>query len=218
MAESLADIVRSLWTRIRVGVRVAVSGEVVTFDPYTGTVTALPSVSESDGRGNVVPSVQVHKVPVIMPGGATRGITFGLDADDRVLMVVRHRSHDEVDGGTEALPVTPQANRRMNYADSVALPGYVPPEIGRPSAHVRSDGQLVVYMGSSEAMHVGDSMAAIALARADRTDAQLEEIRNLLKSWTTVPNDGGLALQTMAKGMWLTSSPTTATDRVKVDK
>lgn len=214
MAADLPSLVSRLATRVRRSVRVAVSALTESYDAASQSARLAPSVVEADA--DAAPSV--GGVPVLWPGGATRGITMGLEADDGVVLVVRHRSHDEVDGGTGALPASPSAGRTMSYADAVALPGYVPPADGRASSQYRSDGQIVVYLGSGESVYVGSSTAALALARADRTDAQLQQIRDVLTTWVVVPGDGGAALKAAMLAALASSPPVSvAASRLKVD-
>lgn len=220
MADSLATLVTTLYRRVRLGIRVATSARVVTWDADTCSVSALPSVDEQDlqdGEARTIEAVTAHKVPVIQPGGALRGRTYGLSADDGLVLLMRHRSHDEVDGGTEALPVSPESNRRMSYADAVGLPGYVPPQTGRPAAHYRSDGQLVDYMPSGESLHVGASTAAFALARADLVEAQLTALLSAIQAAPVVGGDGGASFKAAIIAALSSWPAPVATTRLKVD-
>lgn len=218
----LSDLASGIIKAVDRRIRVAVVGRVRSFVASASKATVQPSVSEQrmiDGEIVTVPPAEVPGVPVLFQGGAKRGHTFGLDAGDDVVLVVRHRSHDEVDGGTNALPVDPKASRRMNMSDAVALPGFVPKGVGRDSSQYREDGQHVFYMEGGESVHVGSSTAALLLARADRVDAQLAEIRDILQTWTVAPSDGGLALKTAAIAAWSASPPASvASSRVKVDE
>ena len=101
------------------------------------------------------------------------------------------------------------------------LPGYVSRATGRPSSQRRADGALVIYLHGSEPVYVGVSTASIDVARADRVDAQLQQIRDLLTTWVPVPNDGGLALQVAALALWpplpAPQPSSVASTRIKVD-
>lgn len=208
---TLQDLAVSLLTRAKAVVRVAVTGTLSDHDAQASTVTAAPDVSDG------VPPPAIPGVPVLMPGGSLRGLTFGLADGDRGVLVVRHRSHDEVDSGTAALPVTPSATRQMSLADAVCLPGYVPPADGRPAAHYRSDGAPVLYMDTGEALHAGVSTAALALARADLVEAQLSALKSAISAAPVTPGDGGLAFKTALLAA-LTSWPASvSTSRVMVD-
>ncbi len=205
-------------------VRVSVSARVRSFDAASSTATIAPSVVEQrlvDGELLTVPLAVVPGTPILMPGGSRRGFTFGLDSGDDVVAVVRHRSHDEVDGGTEALPSSPAASRRMNYSDAVGLPGYVPPANGRPAAHFREDGQLVAYMESGDALHVGESTAALLLARADRVETELAALKSVFDAHIHQVVGVVVGPTTVPSSPTITPFPTpgdTSSARVKVDK
>jgi hypothetical protein len=206
---TLADLTTAILARARAVVRVAVTGTLSDFDAGASTVTASPDVSDG------VPPPAIPGVPVLMPGGSLRGLTFGLAPGDRGVLLVRHRSHDEVDSGTAALPVTPRASRQMSLADAVCLPGYVPPADGRPAAHYRSDGEPVLYMDTGEALHVGLSTAALALARADLVLAELQAIKATFDAHTHLSAAPG---SPTAVPVPLLGAPgSVACDRVKVD-
>lgn len=212
MGEKLSDVVVRLYRRVRRSVRVGVSALVSDYDPATQTVRAAPSVIEHGQSG----APGMDGVPVLWPGGSLRGLTMGLEDDDGAVLLVRHRSHDEVDGGTTALPANPQASRTMSYADAVALPGYVPPGVGRPSSQQRSDGQPVLYMPSGEALHVAVATASIALARADLVLSELQSIKAAfdLHTHTGVTTGPGVS---GAPAVPLPSPSSVATDRILVD-
>lgn len=213
-------IVGSLLRRVRT----AVVARVQAYDPATQTATALPLVGEqdaADGSTRELEPVPLSRMPVLHLGSRKRGITHGLEQGDTGVVLVRHRSHAEIDGGATG-PATPQSTARLQIGQGVLLPGYVASGAGQPAAHYRSDGQMVAYLDSGEALHVGVSTASILLARADRVDAQLQQIRDLLTGggvpqWVPVPNDGGAALLAAASALWTAPSTSVATSRVKVD-
>lgn len=57
---------------------------------------------------------------------------------------------------------------------------------------------VVIRLAPNGIVHLGEENAAAELARADRVDAELARIWNLLTTWPFTPNDGGAALQTQA--------------------
>jgi hypothetical protein len=208
---TLTDLAVALLSRAKAVVRVAVTGTLDDYDAGASTVTAAPDVSDG------APPPSVYGVPVLMPGGSLRGLTFGLAPGDRGVLLIRHRSHDEVDAGTTALPVTPGASRQMSMADAVCLPGYVPPADGRPAAHYREDGAPVLYMDAGEALRIGVSTAALALARAVLVASELTALKNAINGATPVAGDGGAAFKAallLALSAWPGS---VGTDRVLVD-
>lgn len=206
---TLTDLATALLERARAVVRVAVTGTLDGYDAESSSVAALPDVSSG------VPPARIQGIPVIFPGGSLRGLTFGLEDGDRGVLLIRHRSHDEVDAGTTALPTTPAASRQMSMADAVCLPGYVPPADGRPAAHYRNDGQPVLYLDAAEALHVGVSTAALALARADLVLAELQAIKAAYDVHTHISAAPGNP--TAVPVPLLPAPASVATDRVKVD-
>ena len=157
----------------RAAVRTAVTARVVSFSQGDGssspTATVMPMVSEErlvDGEYVTVTPYEIPDVPVVIPGGAKRGVTFGLARGDRGILLYRHRSHDELDHGSDDGPVAPKSHRRMNISDVVFLCGFSQPGKGMPANSTDSGGALVLYFPSGESLLIGDSTAAKALALA----------------------------------------------------
>lgn len=171
----LAETVATLRDSIRAGIRVAVVARVETYDAAQQTADVLPLARESwtvDGQQVEIEPVPARGVPVVWPGGGGRSLTMGLAKGDLVLLVIRHISHDEVDGGASK-PLTPALARRLDMADAVALPVFVAPGGGQG----RSDGQPALVMLGGEALHVGASTADRALALAQETKAHLDALQ-----------------------------------------
>lgn len=220
----LSTLAEGILATARRLIRTAVVGTVQAYDRAKLSAGVRPDVLERtvvDGVLTDIPTVTQPGVPVLHYGGQRFGFSYGVQEGDRVVLVYRSASHDEVDSDA-AVPASPQAGRRHDLSDVVALPGYHPPATDAASARVRSDGQPVMFLDGSDRLHVGASTAAIDLARADRVDTQLEQIRDLLTGngvppWVPVPNDGGAALLTAASTLFGAPSPSTATARVRVD-
>lgn len=158
-----------LYDLLRRDGRVACVAEVLRYEPNPSRVDVLIGVREEritpDGTPDPQPPVTVQGVPVVWPRGGGRSLTWGLEAGDRVLLVYRHRSHDEVDGGAP-LPVLPAASRRQNESDVIALPGFLPPG-GASASEERADGRPVLVLPSGEALYLGGTSAAFRLAVAE---------------------------------------------------
>lgn len=208
-----------LYDAIRQGLRIAAVAKVEAYDASKPSCDVVVLVQEERMVNNarrVIPEIRVPGVPVMWPGGSTRSLTMGLEVGDLVLLLVRHRSHDEIDGG-EPGPVQPVSTRRMNYADAVALPGFVPPDTGMDSGAFRADGQPVLAMPPGEAAHVGASTANLVLVREDL----LSSFLSTLKAWidghthtgvTTGPGVSGIPVVPLSPSAGAISS-----DRIKVD-
>lgn len=178
LPDPLATLARLVVDTVLRRVRTSVVGRVESYDPAAQSAQVLPLVGEQDdydGEPRELGPVALQGVPVVHYGSGKRGITFGLDSGDPVVLVVRHRSHQEVDAGANP-PITPQRSGRMALDEAVALPGYVPPGTGQATAHQRSDGAMVIYLDVGEPVYIGDSTAAKALALAEKVDARLSAI------------------------------------------
>jgi len=124
--------------------------------------------------------------------------------------------------------------RRHHLAHAVAIPGFYPAAKNIPSedanrrelvvgfeggatVRVRSPqapASNTVVLETSAQVILGGEVGAQFMARADRVDAELARIRDVLTGWIVVPNDGGAALKTAASAAF-TSAQSTAADQVK---
>jgi hypothetical protein len=144
--------------------------QVPDIDPATGDVVGL-----------VAPVLRGRRV--LWPGGGGVSLTWALEAGDVALVLIRSRSHDEVDSGA-ALPVTPASTRRGNLSDAVIIP-LIGQAAGLGASAFRSDGQPVLVPGGvSDALFVGASTAAKALALAEESAARIARIENFLNTAT----------------------------------
>lgn len=93
---------------------------------------------------------------------------------------------------TVVLCLSNRAKRPKNMADGeTAVYG----EAG-PIMLCDKDGNIVL----GETYATKDAAKAVAIA--EKVEAELKKITVLLATWLVAPNDGGLALQTGAKGLW----------------
>lgn len=88
---------------------------------------------------------------------------------------------------------------------------------------LKNDGELVVESTEGGAqvrvapdgtVHLADETGAAKMARADRVDAEIARIWNVLTTWVVSPNDGGAALKTAA-GTASADVQSTAADKVR---
>ncbi len=173
--ESIADANLKVLEVVERMVRVAGAATVESYNAEAQTAQVRPDVLEEvviEGDVANLPASSIFEVPVQFPGTARAGMTFGLDEGDRVLLIYRHRSHDESDAGA-APPIVPQSSRRMNPADVVAIPLQLS---GQPAAHWRSDGALVIYSSGSTPIYMGASDAAYFASRDDRVQAEIQRV------------------------------------------
>lgn len=218
MINDLAKLTRRILDVVKRSARTAVTGTVGAYDAAKQAISVTPDVSEAvriDGELTAVPTVEVPGVPILQYGGQSFGLSYGVEAGDRVLLVYRHRSHNEVDSGA-AVPLEPQSGRRSSVADVVGIPGYHPPAGDLASDRYRSDGQPVMFIAGGAPLRIGVSTAAIALARADLCMARLDAIQTAFNAHvhagvTTGP--GSTAVPTPT----ITGSNDVSSSRVRVD-
>jgi hypothetical protein len=210
-----------LYDLLRRDGRVACVGEVLRYEPNPSRVDVLIGVREDrvtpDGEPDPQPPVTVPGVPVVWPRGGGRSLTWGLEPGDRVLLVYRHRSHDEVDGGAR-LPVLPAAGRRQNESDVIALPGFLPPG-GASAGEERPAGEVVLAMPSGEALHLGAPNAALRIVVAELLSPYLAA----LEGWLATHTHSGVTTGPGVSGPPVLPPPDAlspgemATDRLRVD-
>lgn len=219
-AAPMERLVETIMTRIEQTTRVSVIGEVEAYDPETQTCTVRPLVPEQDlfeGEARDLDPPQLKGIPVLHHGGSLRGLTMGVEVGDRVLLVVRHRSHQEVDDGAQP-PISPQDGRRMSLSEVVAIPGYTTVNPAPPSSSYRTDGQPVLYMGASESLHLGIGTANIDVPRDDLAQQQWTKI------WTYIAALEAQLVTSIPAGTWTPPSGVprgtdpTASTRIKVDE
>ncbi len=190
---------QAMYDGIRASLRVSVVAKVEAWTADPPTVDCTPLVLEepaglTDEGKRPAPfgSITLLGVPLILPLGADRGLTFGLKAGDLVTLLVRHRSHDEVDDGSTT-PAAPASLRRLDFSDAVAIPGFTAPGgTALGSAKARSDGAPVLFMAGSDIFYIGDGNAAIKLARADLVESWMDAVKNYIAA-LTLPVAGAVA-------------------------
>lgn len=162
--------------------------EVLAYDAAAQTADVrlcvqIPDLDPASGEvvGLVAPVLRGRRV--LWPGGGGVSLVWSLGVGELVLVEVRSRSHDEVDSGS-AVPVTPASTRRGNLSDLVVIP-LRGDAAALPSSAFRSDGQpVLVPGGAGDALFVGASTAAKALALAEESAARIARIENFLNSAT----------------------------------
>ncbi len=213
----LTDALQATRRGAAADVETVLVAEVERYDAAQQTVDVRQVVAprfESGGVVTFADPVALTAVPVRWERSGARGLTFGLDVGDRGYLVVRSRSHDEVDDGETASTVRPVSQRRHALRDAYFVPGYQP-RGGLTSSDYRSDGQVVLTMPSGEALHLGTATALELIARADLVLAELQAIETTLTTGST-PTGGGTVTFATAY-IAPTSASAIASDRVKVD-
>jgi hypothetical protein len=75
------------------------------------------------------------------------------------------------------------------------------------------EGGSVIRIAPDGGVHLGDASGAAKIPRADRVDAEIDRIWQLLTTWTVAPMDGGAALQAAAN-IEVLNVLSTASDKV----
>jgi hypothetical protein len=187
---TLPDLALRLLDAVRVGAPDTVLFvEVVAYDPDAQTADVrlcvqVPEVDPDTGEISGLIAPVLRGRPVMWPSGGGMSLVWGLAQGDIAQGVIRSRSHDEVDSGS-AVPVTPASTRRGNLSDLVVVPLVGGGASPLAAAAYRSDGQpVLVPGGAGDALHVGASTAAKALALAEESAARIARIENFLNSAT----------------------------------
>lgn len=202
---SLPEALRAVCRTLQAGVRVAVAAEVLAYDRTDQTVRVRPLVADPyiDGDPAWQEAPPIDGVPVLWLRAGSVTLTAGVEAGDVGLLLIRDRSHDEVDDGQTGEQVTPSSARRWDYADAVYLPAQVVPADPIGSGGHRADGAPVLAMGAGQALRVGAATASTAVARADRTEARLDA----LEAWSGVHTHNGVTVGAGTSGTATGVSP-----------
>jgi len=73
-----------------------------------------------------------------------------------------------------------------------------------------------IYLRSDGSVYVGDGDQYVALA--NKVDAFISDVVDLLTGWSVLAQDGGAALQNAANTLWATPPSTTASSNLKADE
>ena len=146
-------------------------------------------------------------------------MTMGLAIGDLVVLLVRHQSHAEVDNGAFE-PLDPASTRRMDFSDTVALPGFAGAEGER--LPIRDDGEPALTMPGSEALHVGDVSTGYSVVRTDLLIRWIDDWRTWANGHTHTYHPGTLPLAATTSPFQtappVPSEASLQTVRIEVDK
>lgn len=183
------------------------------------TPLAWDWLPQPDGSSVVAQLPRVDGVPCAHIGGGGVSLTWDYAAGDLVIVGVRDVSHDEVDGGRTATG-EPASLRRWSWADAVVLGAFAAPTSPLPSAAVSASGP-VLRLPDGDALRVGDSTAAKALALAEKVATQISRIETEFNTHThvlTIAVGGGSGTAAVpANQVTPTTTPAdVSTDLIKV--
>jgi len=178
----------------------------------TATVELAVELDKPDGSRYAMPALL--SVPVCWPRGGGFAFTAPMTSGDSVLVLF---SEEDPGQWYTTGQVSPPEIERRHGLYAFAIPAaFNLTQVLLP--HQVDGSAAVVSHTNGGALQVTDTVSVAALdfvALATIVNTQLEEIRNLLKTWVPVPNDGGAALKTAAATLWAAPSTTTAAETVK---
>ena len=215
----LADAIREGAQASTGRVRVCVDAEIVSYDPSTTTARVRPCVRELvrivDGLV-YADALEIPGVPVRWPGdGSGVAITWPLPVGSIVPLLIRDRSHDEVDDGA-VVPTQPASQRRWDLSDAEVLPLAWSARDPLPSS-ASSSTAPVVLLPAGQALLVGEATAARALALATETAARIKAIEDAINN-LELPVAGAVAGPPVpAVFETFTTAADIETTRIKVD-
>ncbi|MFC3227325.1 Gp138 family membrane-puncturing spike protein [Marinibaculum pumilum] len=142
---TLSDLLRRAGAGLAGGMRVAIPGEVVTYDHARQKASVRPLVSRAYADGLVDDAPIIEGVPVIWPRSGGASLTFPVQAGDGVLIL-----WCDIDierwlqfGGSQ-----PAADlRQHDWNDAVCVPGLY--SFAEPSLSENNDDVLLIHGGST---------------------------------------------------------------------
>lgn len=232
----LLDVLELFGENLLNSLHTAMPGRVERYDPATQRADVQPlvrrrvPVAGTDRRQwaheelPLIPSVRV-----MHPRAKTAFVHLPIATGDTVLLVFCETGIGHWEAGDGSITDAGD-ERRHHLSHAVAIPGFYPAsnnisgiddgnrthiQVGfnggaRLSIKPNGDVQIATD-GTITLAGVG---AAQFMARADRVDAELGRIRDVLTGWTPAPNDGGAALKAAATAAF-TGAQSTAADQVK---
>lgn len=118
---SLSRLQKAVARNISTELRVALPGEIVSYDHTQQRASVRPLIRKKYKDGEVAPLPVIHQVPVVWPRGTDSALTMPLKAGDGVGLIFQDRSLDEwlSSGGMS----TPNDSRQHDLSDAIAIPG-----------------------------------------------------------------------------------------------
>ncbi len=232
----MLDVLELFERRLLDNIHTAMPGRIERYDPATQRADVQPLVrrrvpkADTDQREHVYEELPlIPSVRVLHPRGGGAFVHLPIATGDTVLLVFCEIGIGHWEAGDGSISDAGD-ERRHHLAHAVAIPGMYPASRNIPSvdanaselvigfesggARVRMKPNGDVQIDTTGTITLAGAAAAQFMARADRVDAELARIRNVLTGWTPVPNDGGLALKTTATTAF-SSAQSTAADQVK---
>lgn len=198
---TFAQTLRAAIDQKLAAVRVALPGEIVSFDASTQTAQVKPLLADqfisSAGESEAVSLGVLSGVPVVFAGGGGFAETWPVAQGDPCLLVFSDRSLDLwFDRGGE---VEPDSTRRHDLSDAIAILGVR----SKPGALSEFDTSRAVWgnngpriAADGSALHLGVSHGENGSQSAVRGSAFVQELGTLLDLIDTATTNAGTGLST----------------------
>ena len=240
----LVDVLELFGERLIGDIHTALPGRIEQYDHATQRADIQPLIRRripkagTDRREWVYEELPlIPSVRVIHPRGGGAFIHIPIATGDFVLLVFCETGIGHWEAGDGSMSDAGD-ERRHHLAHAVAIPGFFPATrnladvAGAPGerelvvgfeggARLRlrrskptDPAPSTIVLETSAQVILGGELGAQFMARADRADAELARIRNVLTSWTPAPGDGGAALKAAATAAFV-AAQSTAADQVK---
>lgn len=218
------EILQAAQKRSLNSVHTSLPGVVKSYNGLLQTAEVELTIQLPSANGTLHTVPPLLDVPVVFPRGGGFAVTFPLDSGDGVLVVFSEEDYSKW-RLTDSSPVEPSIRRRHGIYP-FAIPGafslpntLTPLQIDGSAAYLsHSSGTGVKVSSSGVQLGALDPISELGLdfvALSTSVDSQLEEIRDLLKTWTVVAADGGAALKAAAGVKWLLPSLSVAASDVE---
>lgn len=203
-------------------------GKIELYDPAQQKANVKPLIKRrylgEDGDEGIDELPVITDVPVLFPRGGGYFLSFPVKKGDNVTLLFVDRSIDDYVGSDGATDTAPLDFRQFDISDAVAIPAWSTflnsiKDVVASGAVFGKEGGPQVRVNDT-AVEVTSNGAPVALdfvAMALKVEAQLEEIRILLKTWVVAPTDGGAALKAAALALWAAPSTSVGSANLKAD-
>lgn len=217
----LADAIRSAM----IDVHTALPARVESYDEATQTADIKPMLKRVMRRANMERVIEtlpvIPCVPVMWPRGGGYFMHMPLSAGDSGMLLFSEYQMDRWRSTGD--DVDPGDTRRHDLSGAVFIPGLFPSAEpiadatgGEDGLRMGNDGNYTIEITDAD-IRMPES-AVEYLARADRVEAALGQVRDSINAGVPGTSDGGAALQTTivaALDLVITAGWNTASDTVK---
>lgn len=169
------SILGKLLTQATGRMRTAMPGIVIDYDTVLCEASVKQAIPELDDDGNVLPSKVINHVPVLWLGTSSSRITLPVAEGDTCLLICCYTTIDDYMASGQI--VAPKLRtRRHSLNDAVALMGFDPRTITRPS-----HATAAVWEGND--IRMGDAVTAASVAFTESVNLLRTSVNELISAW-----------------------------------